>query len=694
MRRDNDELEARLVQCERELEAIYHIDRIRDRAMNINSFLMQVADVLVEAVNADLCLVGLVEEETAKVVLKTVSDRSGVLADVDHDAIQGMLEHAVSLKELSLLPTGKAFSAQGLAQFCAVPLAIDSLRLGAFLLANRNGPFSANDVALIKAVVSQTDSAVVHLATLERAQDRARQLEAIYHVDRIRDQASSAQEILTAVVNMATDTLGAELCLMSLVGEESGHSELKAVEDRYGVFSKLDRNAIEQTIEWASGQQGVVALKDRSPLARWGLKYLLGAPLVVAGEQLGALILASERQAFGRSEKELLEAIVSQTDSAVVHARAEHRLRQRHQELETLYQVDRIRDQGLGFDEMLTAVLNELCAVIDAEMGFIMLFDREGKQLELKASTADNILSGTGHYSLLEWAANQALATAKLYAAENLSEWLESIMCVPLILRDRVIGVFGAVNHRGSGSFSGEDKRLLMAITSQVDTAIFESLDKQRIREMFQRYVGPTVMEQMLATPEKDFLKGERARLTALFSDMRGFTNTSERVRVDVLVEMLNMHLGAMTEIVLSYNGTLDKFVADEVVAIFGAPIFMPDHPLRALETALEMQATQQKLIEQWRKRGYDLPPIGIGINTGDMIVGNIGCEQQMDYTVIGDAVNLASRLCDAAAANQILITQSTYDLVKENVLAERLPLIRVQGKEDPVQVYEVVGLK
>jgi adenylate cyclase len=385
--------------------------------------------------------------------------------------------------------------------------------------------------------------------------------------------------------------------------------------------------------------------------------------------------------------------VVSQTDSAIVHARAESRLKQRNLELETLYRVDRIRDQGIDFDEMLSAVLAELCGVIDAELGFIMLFDSEGRQLELRASTDDDLLRGAGHQHLVEQAANHALHSGQLYVAENLSEWLRSIMCVPLILRERIIGVFGAVNRVDGRGFSAEDRRLLLAITSQVDTAIFESLDKQRIRERFRRYVGPKVMDRMLAMPERDFLKGERAVLTALFSDMRGFTSISEWVPVDILVEMLNSHLGAMTEIVLAYDGTLDKFVADEVVAILGAPLPFPDHALRAVQAARDMQAAHRKLMGYWAQRGYPLPPIGVGISTGEMVVGNIGCELQLDYTVIGAEVNLASRLCEAAEGDQILISAGTYHRVSDRVDAVMTPELSLDGIQEPVRAYEVLAV-
>jgi adenylate cyclase len=149
-----------------------------------------------------------------------------------------------------------------------------------------------------------------------------------------------------------------------------------------------------------------------------------------------------------------------------------------------------------------------------------------------------------------------------------------------------------------------------------------------------------------------------------------------------------------MTEVVLKHHGTLDKFVADEVMAIFGAPLPMQDHTQKAIHAALDMQAAQQELMARWQKKGYDLPPIGIGINTGWMMVGNIGCEQQMDYTVLGDAVNLASRLCDAASGGQTLVSIETFERVKHIVQAEKLPKIRVQGKQEPAQIYRILGLK
>ena len=687
-------LAERLEQRERELALLLRLDRIRDQTLDTGQFMERSVNALIEAIDVHLCAVGLMSEEAGRIAPAIVYDRFEALSELGQAVVQSALEEAVSAEAVIGLAPGELSAMLQLDHLLGAPLIVGEERLGAIVLARREPQFSASDLDLVRAAVSQIDSAVMHLRTLQCEQERARQLEAIYRVDRIRDEADGARGIFPAVVHVAVEALRADLGLIGLVDEESGRCQVRAIEDRSRVYGQLEPDAIQSVLSWAAAAKGIGTLTGGSPLSSKGLGHLIGGPLIVAGEQLGCLVVAREHPGFDRADRDLLAAISSQTDSAIVHARAENRLQQRNKELETLYRVDRIRDQGHGFDEMLSAVLVELCQVIDSEMGFIMLFDYEGHSLELRASTADDILTCAGHYHLIDSAAREALRLGELYVACNMSEWLHSIMCVPLVLRERIIGVFGAVNRLGRAGFTGEDRRLLLAITSQVDTAIFESLDKQRIRETFRRYVGPRVMDRMLAMPERDYLKGERAHLTVLFTDMRGFTRVGERVSVDVLVEMLNMHLGAMTEIVLAYEGTLDKFVADQVVAIFGAPLFMEDHAIRAVQAALEMQAVQQRQIEWWAERGYSLPPIGIGINTGEMVVGNIGCEQQMDYTAIGGHMNLASRLCDVAAGNQILVSEATCHLVADRVHANKLGPYDLSGIQGPVQVCEIVGLQ
>ena len=533
-----------------------------------------------------------------------------------------------------------------------------------------------------------------NLETLKRKlAQKEKELEIILAIDRIRDGTTDMQELLSSIVQVVTDYLDADLCLMSLVKEESGELDLKMVDDRRGIFGQLSRDALRKAAERGTAIEQVSILDDTFGLHRQGVNHLLAAPFVIGGERLGSLLLLNRRRGFDQDDIDLLEAVVSQTDSAVVHARTHRQLRQRNKELETIYTVDRIRDSGLEFQPMLNVVLNELCQVITAEVGFIMLFDETGQQLELKASTESDIFAIADHYRLVQETANEALWKARLINRRDLDPRIRSIICIPLILRETIIGIFGAVNGPRLRAFDNEDELLLTAIASQMDTAIFESLEKRKLRSAFERSVGPKIMEAILASG-RDFLKGERSQVTVLFSDMRGFTSVAERTEAESLVTILNEHLEAMTSIIMKHEGTLDKFVGDEVMALFGAPLPLEDHALRAVRTALEMQSAHKELMARWEAAGREAVPIGIGINSGDVIVGQIGSSKFTDYTVIGDNVNLGSRLCGVAKGHQILISEATYQLVRHAAKVNKLAPIQVKGRVQPVQTYEVIGLK
>ena len=197
-------------------------------------------------------------------------------------------------------------------------------------------------------------------------------------------------------------------------------------------------------------------------------------------------------------------------------------------------------------------------------------------------------------------------------------------------------------------------------------------------------------MDRMLTMPERDWLKGERVVVTALFSDIRGFTATSEEIGPELLVQMLSDHLNAMTEMVRAHDGTLDKFIGDGVMALYNVPLPQPDHALRAVRTAWGMMQAHREVMRRWPP----LPPIGIGVDTGEVIVGNFGSAQRLEYTAIGHHINLAARLCGAAEGDQILISAATYALARDHVEAEPVPALRLKGITVAVPAYQVLGLK
>ncbi len=239
---------------------------------------------------------------------------------------------------------------------------------------------------------------------------------------------------------------------------------------------------------------------------------------------------------------------------------------------------------------------------------------------------------------------------------------------------------------------------LFFGYTSQTAYRFFmEERRAREIRKMFSSYVSKRIVDELIRDPSKAKLGGDRKEITVLFSDIRGFTSFSEKHQPEEVVSLLNEYLGAMTEIVFEYEGTLDKFVGDAVMALWGAPIGQTDHAERAVRCALAMIAKLKQLQAKWASEGRYVIDIGIGINTGDMVVGNMGAEgKKMDYTVIGDNVNLGARLEGLTRKynNHIIISEYTYERVKDIVEAKELDSVTVKGKEKPVVVYDLVGVK
>lgn len=233
------------------------------------------------------------------------------------------------------------------------------------------------------------------------------------------------------------------------------------------------------------------------------------------------------------------------------------------------------------------------------------------------------------------------------------------------------------------------------SVTYQVLT---ERRERRWIKQAFRQYVPPAVVEQIGRDPSKLTFGGERRVLTVLFSDIRGFTTFSEQHPPEEVVGALREYLTSMVEVVFRHRGTLDKFIGDATMAFFGAPFDNPDHALQACRAAVEMTDVVGRLNERWQAEGREPFVTGFGIATGEMLVGNFGSSQRFTYTVIGDQVNLGARLeslnKDYETARHIIISQGTYELVREHVVARPLGSVTVKGKHQAVEIYDLVGLK
>ncbi len=215
---------------------------------------------------------------------------------------------------------------------------------------------------------------------------------------------------------------------------------------------------------------------------------------------------------------------------------------------------------------------------------------------------------------------------------------------------------------------------------------------RDQILRTFERYVAPSVVEQLLLNPSRVALGGQLQEVTALFADLEGFTTLSEHIEPVELFAVLNGYLSVVADAIIENHGTLDKFMGDGVMAIFNAPLPQADHALRAVTAALQaqdhVQAYQQTLAPELRIN------FRIGIHSGDAIVGNVGTARLRNFTAIGDTINTASRLEKVGTGGQALISDATYALVRDSVLVHSLGKRVLKGREQPIEVYEVVGIK
>jgi len=277
---------------------------------------------------------------------------------------------------------------------------------------------------------------------------------------------------------------------------------------------------------------------------------------------------------------------------------------------------------------------------------------------------------------------------------------VRSLLVVPLIVDEHPIGTLSIDSPRVD-AFEVAHRRILSIVASQAAVAIakarlFEELERTSEREkwfvrgLFQRYVSPAVVDRLVEDREDLILGGKRQEVTVLFADICGFTAFSENLAPERLIEVLNRYLALAVEPILAQAGTLDKLMGDGVMALFNAPLSQPDHTLRAIRAALDIQ----QAVARYNLGEVDHPPLsfGLGIHVGQAVVGNVGTEQQMNYTAVGDTVNLAKRLEEHAEGGQILLSQAAYEAVKGVVTVKDLGPLVIKGRAVAEPAHSLIG--
>jgi PAS domain S-box-containing protein len=408
------------------------------------------------------------------------------------------------------------------------------------------------------------------------------------------------------------------------------------------------------------GQESIVAFNLRS---------ILCVPLKVKNDVIGVIYNDNRIRTgiFSDTERDLLVAFSNQAAVAIENARLYSSLKQ------TLAEVTQLKNLMANVFESITS------GVITADVQNLITLCNRAAELIIDRKSVDII----GH------SLDEVLAAVSQELQPHLTEVRQTDQPVLDLEVRYALPKRGLVDWHLNLSPLKDEQHFTQGIAIVLDD-LTERKKLEAQRRLFERMVSPAVIEQL--DPNSLQLGGKRTDITILFADIRGFTSYSEKQSPEELVSVLNQHLAAAAEAVLAEEGTVDKFLGDAVMAWFNAPVPQKDHTLRAVRAAIALRDRIQKLHKK-------LPPkaqldFGVGIHYGDAILGLIGTEKRLEYTAISDAVNTTKRIQENAAKNQILISSAAYERVRDEVEVKAFIPLNVKGKTQPIEVFEVIGLK
>jgi PAS domain S-box-containing protein len=512
---------------------------------------------------------------------------------------------------------------------------------------------------------------------LEHQQRGREELEALFQVTQVVNSSLDLDQVLNQVMDQIIYLTQAERGFLMLI-EDEGELEFKTArnfdrETIEGSAFNISRTIVQRVAERGTPVVTTNAQEDprfsaQESVVSYNLRSILCVPLKVKDEVTGVIYADNRIKAglFGDRHRDLLTAFANQAAIAIDNA--------------SLF-ASVVNAKNL-MDNIFASITS---GVITTDVqDKITLFNRAAERI-------------------LHLAATRAEGKSYSRVLQPLRDQLSPLIQTVKTRDEPVTGweIESELPERGRVNLSLSLSPLKDAHATTAGVAIvLDDLTERRqleartryIRDVLMSYLAPQVAEQLLADPEKLRLGGERRTITTFFADIRGFTTFSEHLDPERLMDVLNRYLSLGAEAVFLQEGTLDKFQGDMVMAFFNAPVDQQDHALRAVRAALSMRA-DINAYHQHVAPSYRLS-FGVGINTGEAVVGNVGTAQIKNYTVIGDSVNLAKRLQDYAAPNQILLGASTYELVKEYVAVQELEPIRVKGREAVERIFELVDIK
>jgi adenylate cyclase len=379
-----------------------------------------------------------------------------------------------------------------------------------------------------------------------------------------------------------------------------------------------------------------------------------------------------------------------------------------YEKLRVTYELQRDIGLELDLDKVLTRILDRTFEFLNCDRGVILMPDEAGefKPRIFKTKKGDTISISTTLIKQVQkekagiLSSDAQMDTRFKEARSIIMQGIRSSMAVPILHADELLGIMLIDSSVAVNAYTEKDLHLLSNIGNQTgqfirNVEMAKKMEKDAAtRERFQRLLSPDLAELVVSGQLNVEKGGENRNATVLFADIRGFTSMSENMEASEVLQMLNEYFEVMVEVVFDQEGTVDKFVGDEIMVIWGAPVRHDDDPARAVRTAVRMMEVLIEFNDTRAAEGLSPIHIGIGINTGELVAGYIGSTRTMSYSVIGDTVNTAARLCSAAKAGEIIISEETFRHVKREFDTDELEPVKVKGKSKPLIIYNVTGVK
>ena len=425
------------------------------------------------------------------------------------------------------------------------------------------------------------------------------------------------------------------------------------------IFSK---SSIPFNLIWKDKKSIIISDDESNPfLKKTGYKECIVSPIIGNRNISGCIVLGDKESRdgvipFEKNDIDILDALSSQAGIAMDNAKL----------FEEINAAKRFNESIMGSIATSVITINLLGEVDSVNKAGVGLLSKKTNEIVGE------------HYSYL-FSKDQNLCKAIESAEIELESFAE--LNVPLMSKSK-----NTIVNFSVAPLTDQKGAHLGAVV-----AIEDITEQSKIKNTFKRYVSKSVVDQLLDDDQKLNLGGEERDVTVLFSDIRGFTAMSEKMKPKEVVSTLNSYFSEMIDIIFKFDGTLDKIVGDELMVVFGAPIARDDDAERAVQTAIGMVESLKKFNDKRVKKGKVPINAGIGINKGKVISGNIGSKDQMDYTVIGDTVNLGARLCSFAGPLKIIVSKSVKDEIGDNYKTRKLEPIKVKGKRKPVEIFKVL---